>query len=158
KQSSVQQISADLLFVLYDIASSFWAAVGGNYSDNAAAYALVRTFSDNEASGSVIVSNFSQTGANQQTITNVLNDILQALNSGRYASCNTWLTGAAPFSISDYITALTVNNSYGHGPFSNNDTAAFVGTRNPDGTLTGIGPSAAFAVNDNGAFFNAKLD
>ncbi len=157
QQGSVEQISADLLFVLYDVASSCWAVAGGNYSDNATAYALVRTFSDNEESSDITVSNFSQTGANQQTITNVLNDILQGLNSGKYAGCSTWLTGAAPYSISNYITILTTNNSYGHGPFSNNGTAAFVGTRNQDGTPTGIAASAAIAVNDAGAFFNAKL-
>ena len=60
-------------------------------------------------------------------------------------------------SISDYITILTTYNSYGHGPFGNNDTAAFVGTRNKEFTLTGLPASAAFAVNDAGAFFNAKL-
>jgi len=86
-----------------------------------------------------------------------LNDVLQALNSNRYASCSTWLMGAAPFSVSDYITNLIAGKSYGHGPFSKNDTAAFVGTRNPDGTLTGLPASAAFAVNDTGAFFNAKV-
>ena len=32
-----------------------------------------------------------------------------------------------------------------------------MGTRNPDGTLTGLPASVAIAVNDTGAFFNAKL-
>ena len=124
---------------------------------SASAYALIRTFSDNEAGSDITVSNFSQTGANQQTITSVLNDILQGLNSGKFAGCSTWLTGAAPYSISDEITALVTNNSYGHGPFSDNDIAAFVGGRNQDGTPTGTAASAAISVNDSGAFFNAKL-
>jgi hypothetical protein len=157
QQGSVEQISADLLFVLYDVASSFWAMAGGNYSDNATAYALIRTFSDNEVSSDITVSNFSQTGANQQTITNVLNDILQGLNSGKYAGCSTWLTGAAPYSISTSIANLITYNSYGHGPFNNNGTAAFVGAKNLDGTPTGLPEGAAIAVNDAGAFFNAKL-
>ena len=159
QQGSVEQISADLLFVLYDVASSFWAVAGGNYSDNATAYALVRTFSDNEGGSDITVSNLSQSGANQQTITNVLNDILQALNSGGYAGCSTWLTGTAPFSISTYVTTLITNNFYAHASFSDNDKAAFVGVTNQDGTSTGIPLSApiAITVNDTGAFFNAKL-
>jgi hypothetical protein len=152
QQGSVEQISADLLFDLYDIATSFWAVAGGNYSDNATAYAVIRTFSDSEASSDITVSNFSQTGANQQTITNVLNDILHGLNSGTYASCGTWLTGASTISTSFYIANLTMYNLYGHGSFSNNDTAAFVG-----GTSTGVPTGVAIAVNDTGAFFNAKL-
>jgi len=158
QQGSVEQISADLLFVLYDVASSFWAVADGNYSDNATGYALIRTFSDNDVSSDVTVSNFSQTGANQQTITNVLNDVLQGLNSDNYASCTTWLTGASPISISTTISNLTTYNAYGHGQFSENETAAFVGTRNQDGTPTGVPGGVAITVNDKGAFFNAKLD
>jgi hypothetical protein len=157
QQGSVEQTSAELLFVLYDVASSFWAVAGGNYSHNATAYALIRTFSDNEVSSDITVANFSKAGANQQAITNVLNDVLQGLNSGKYAGCSTWLTGAAPFSISDSIANLIRFNAYGHGPFSDNDTAAFVGARNLDGTLSGLPDGAAIAVNDTGAFFNAKL-
>jgi hypothetical protein len=157
QQGSVEQISVDLLFVLYDVASSFWAVAGGNYSQNGTAYSLIRTFSDNEASSDITVTNFSQTGANQQTITNVLNDISLGLNSGKYAGCSTWLTGAAPFSASQYVTTLTTNNSYGHGSFNDNDTAAITGTRNADGTLAGVPANWVFTVNDGGAFFNAKL-
>jgi len=157
QQGSVEQICANLLFVLYDVASSFWAVAGANYSDNATAFALVRTFSDNEASSNVTVSNSSQMGANQQTITNVLADILQALNSDRYAGCSAWLTGAARFSVSDYVTALITNNSYGHGLFNDNTTAAITGGKNGDGTLVGVPATWVFTVNDTGAFFNAKL-
>jgi hypothetical protein len=156
QQSSVEQINADLLFVLYDVASTFWAAAGANYSGNATAYALVRTFSDNEASANVTVSGFSQTGANQETITNVLNDILQGLQSSPDRSCTIWLNGRTQYQISAFVTQLISLNAYGHGQFSDNDTAAFVGDTNKDGTPTGKPVSAAIAVNDAGAFFNAK--
>lgn len=56
------------------------------------------------------------------------------------------------------ISNLTTYNAYGHGQFSENETAAFVGTRNQDGTPTGVPGGVAITVNDKGAFFNAKLD
>ena len=57
---SVEQISANLLFDLFDVASSFWPNAGGNYSGNQTADAVVRTFADNEASGSLVLTNSSQ--------------------------------------------------------------------------------------------------
>ncbi len=156
QQGSVEQISAGLLFVRYDVASSFWAVAEGNYSHNATADALIRTFSDNEASSDITVSSFSQTGANQQTITNVLTDILQGLNSGNYGGCSTWLTGKATDSVSVSIASLVRFNAYGHGQFNKNHTAAFVGQHNLDGTPTGVPDGVGFAVNDTGSFFNAK--
>jgi hypothetical protein len=132
--------------------------MGGNYSGNAAAYALVRTFSDNEENSDIFVTSFSSAAeGNQLIITNVFNNILKGLNSGKYPSCSTWLTGAAAISISDDIGLLLTGNAYGHGPFNDSKTAAFVGTRNKDGTLTGTPASAAITVNDTGAFFNAML-
>ena len=46
---SVEQISDDFLFVLYEVASSFWALPGGNYSHNGTAYASIRALAANEA-------------------------------------------------------------------------------------------------------------
>lgn len=129
----------------------------GNYSGNATAYALVRTFSDNEADADIVVTNPSQTNPNQQTITNVLNDILQALNSGSYGGCGAWLTGAATTSASSYISTMITSQLYGHGTFNKKDTAAFVGDKNQDGTSAGVPVGWVVAVNDQGAFFNAKV-
>jgi hypothetical protein len=106
--------------------------------------------------GDIFVPNPSQTNPNQQTITNVLNSILQGLNSGKYASCGTWLTGASSLTAASYVNILIAAQNYGHGTFNDNGTAAFVGGRNQDGTLVGV-PVWAFTVNDQGAFFNAKL-
>lgn len=157
QQGSVEQISADLLFVLYDLASSFWPIVGGNYSGNETGYALVRTFQDNVVKANVTVANPSQTNPNQQTITNVFNDILEALNSGRYGGCSRWLTGAAPpiFSITATIHNLIANQAFGHGVFDNERTAAISGGLNKDGSRTGVPVGWAITVNDQGAFFNA---
>jgi hypothetical protein len=155
-QGSVEQIIDDTLQTLFDLASTFWAVAGGNYSHNEAAYALIRTFSDNEKNMDILVANPSQSVPNQQTITNVLNDILQGLNSGTYPGCSRWLTGAAPFSVSNFISTIIGANSYGHGTFNDNGTAAFAGQKNQDGTLVGVPVSWAFTVNDAGAFFNAK--
>ena len=152
----VEQVADNSLHSLFDLASTFWAVDGGNYSHNAAGVALVRTFADNEENQDIIVANPSQSEPNQQTITNVLNDILQALNSGNYAGCSAWLTGSAPSSISTSISNLITYSAYGHGSF-NDHTAAFVGGRNQGGTLTGVPGSFAITVNDTGAFFNAKL-
>lgn len=142
-----------------DLASSFWPIVGGNYSGNEAAYALVRTFSDNEENSDLFLTNRSQSNPNQETITNVLNDILQALNSGGYASCAAWLTGTASFSGSMYINTLISGQLYGHGTLNDDRTAAFVGFRNyPSQTLIGVPDGWNITVNDRGAFFNATLD
>jgi len=154
--SGVEKIVNDLLFVLYDLASSFWAAAGGNYSENGAAYALIRTFQNNAANARIVVTNPSQAGPNQQTITNTLNDISQGLNSGRYAGCSAWLTGASPVSASTNINTLVTYNLYGHGSFNQNRTAAFVGHINRDGTPVGVPVTWAITVNDRGAFFNAE--
>jgi len=156
QQGSVEQISADLLFVLYDVASSFWAVVGGDYSHSATAYALVRTFSDNAVVTDIFVTTPSQTNPNQQTITSVLNRVWQSLNSGSYGGCSAWLTGTASVSAPFYINAVLTNQNYGHGVFNDVRTAAFVGGKNKDGTLTGVPLNFAFTVNDQGAFFNAK--
>ena len=158
QQGSVEQVNDDLLFVRYDLASGFWPIVGGNYSSNEAGYALVRTFQDNVVNANVFVANPSQTNPNQQTITNVLNDILQALNSGRYGSCSAWLTGASPGTVSGYINTVITGQLYGHGTFNDIGTAAFVGISNQDKTRTGVPVGWNITVNDQGAFFNAKLD
>lgn len=102
------------------------------------------------------MTNPSQTNPSQQTITNVMNNILQALNSGNYGGCSSWLTGASPSSVSLYINTLIAGQSYGHGVFNNVRTAAISGGRNADGTLAGVPVNYAFTVNEQGAFFNAK--
>ena len=60
QQGSVQQISADFLFYLYDLASNFWPTLGGNYSDNGTSYSLIRTFQNNVVNPTVTVTNPSQ--------------------------------------------------------------------------------------------------
>jgi hypothetical protein len=157
QQGSVQQVSDDLLFYLFDLASSFWPTVGGNYSDSETGYALVRTFQGNVVNADVFVTSPSQTNPNQQTITNVLNNILQALNSDPHGTCSAWLTGTSSSSVSVYIsTGLLENQHYGHGVFNDVRTSAISGQQNKDGTLIGVPGNYAFTVNDQGAFFNAR--
>jgi hypothetical protein len=159
QQGSVEQISSDLLSVLYDLSSSFWPILGGNYSGNETAYALVRAFQDNVVDPDVIVTNPSQSDPNQQIITGVLNKILQALSPGSsYGSCSAWLTGASTTTVSQYISlALLVPPRYGHGVFNNVRTAAISGITNEDGTPTGVPTNYVFTVNDQSVFFKANL-
>ncbi|MSV28820.1 MAG: hypothetical protein EXQ52_08745 [Bryobacterales bacterium] len=69
-----------------------------------------------------------------------------------YNNCANWLTGG-----SDLIGALLEENTFGHGVFNDNATAAIAGSRNADGTPTGVPVTASFTVNDNGAFFSNKF-
>lgn len=128
--------------------------MGGNYSDNDTAYALVRTFQNNVVTTDLNLTNPSQSNPNQQTITTVLNDILQALNSGTYGSCSAWLTGTSPTSVQSYISNYITLQLYGHGTLNNKQTAAFVGGYNADRTPIGVPEGWVVTINDQGAFFN----
>jgi len=117
------------------------------------------------AKPNVTVSNFSQTGSNQTTITSVLQKIENALPNN--ATCNNWLQGSGEFSgISGLQQIQTVlgENNFGHGTMSldgvvNYSIAAFSGGRNPDLSLIpGLPLSAAFFVNDGGSFFNQHVN
>jgi hypothetical protein len=120
----------------------------------------------NAAVQDVSITNFSQTGTNQTTITNVLQKIQGQLPS--YSTCNNWLQGAGQnqgTSGLQQIQGLVTNNLFGHatvnvgpagGPAVPTYTiAAFSGTQNPDKTnIPGLPAGAAMTVNDIGAFFN----
>jgi RHS repeat-associated protein len=105
--------------------------------------------------GALQVMNFSNDGPQQGQITNVLNDINAALGANTAAStkCANWLQGDG-ITGSALISALVDNNSYGHGDFSINTIAAFAGST-INGQSVGVPVTAAFTVNNNGAFFNA---
>lgn len=98
------------------------------------------------------VSDFSNSGAKQHAITNVLKKIFNGLSS--YADCANWLQGGGVPG-SDLIQALLDNNSHGYGIFNVNTVAAFAGQKNADGSSAGVPETAAFTVNANGAFFNS---
>jgi RHS repeat-associated protein len=98
------------------------------------------------------VTNFSNSGAKENTITNVFQDIENALSSN--SQCANWLqsgmgTGAT------VIQALIDNNLYGYGNFNVNTVAAFAGSVNADGSSAGVPAGTSITVNSNGAFFNA---
>jgi len=96
------------------------------------------------------VANFSDKGDHQDAIRKVLNKIHNALSDPANSDCANWLEGGATL-----IGALVDNNTFGHGNFNVQSTAAFAGQVNADGTPTGVPVTAAFTVNDSGAFFNA---
>jgi RHS repeat-associated protein len=96
------------------------------------------------------VTNFSDSGANQDKITSVLRKIESALSPG--SDCAKWLQGGG-VSGSDLINALLAANTYGHGDFNVGTVDAFAGQRNPDGSSAGVPVTAAFTVNNNGAFY-----
>ncbi len=102
------------------------------------------------------VTGYNRTGANEDTITNDLNDILNQVLTG---GCAKWLTGQ-DFSASQMIAAMengaSGGPSYGYGALNNNSIAAFVGVNNPDGTLIpGLPTDSTITVNTRGAFFNS---
>jgi RHS repeat-associated protein len=105
--------------------------------------------------GPLTVTNFSNSGDNQQEITDVLNDILSGLSSD--TKCSDWLQVGTGGSISDLISTLISNNSFGHASFSDNTVAAFAGSKNADGTPSGAPITAAITVNDNGGFYNSTI-
>ena len=114
----------------------------------------VQTFG--AATFKITVTGYTRTGANENTITDDLNDILNQVLTG---GCARWLTGQ-DFSASQLIaameTAVSGGPSYGYGVLNNNNTAAFVGTTNTDGTpIAGLPADASITVNTNGAFFNS---
>jgi hypothetical protein len=117
-----------------------------------------------QAAQDVSVTNFSNAGPNQATITNVLQKIQTALPS--YSSCNNWLQGGGKFtgrSGLKQVQDLLSTNFYGHGTVNLGATPdyniiAFSASLNPDHTpIPGLPPPPApiFTVNDISAFFNA---
>jgi hypothetical protein len=107
------------------------------------------------------VTGFSQTGANQSTITSVLQALAAALPS--YSSCNTWLQGG----LQEIQNLLNPDSGLGFGNgtvrLGLNDTGAIsytigaiTGSSNSDGTaMPGLPASGIImTVNDAGAFFN----
>jgi hypothetical protein len=115
---------------------------------------------DHAAVPNLSVKNFSQAGANQAAIASVLQNIAAALPNN--TSCNDWLQtgqGNQGGSGLQVIQAVVANNNFGHGTVyeanSISNIAAFTGNKNADGSfVSGVPLSAAFTVNDVGAFFN----
>jgi hypothetical protein len=108
------------------------------------------------------VTGFSQTGANQSTITGVLQALAAALPS--YSSCNTWLQGG--LQEIQYLLNPASGLGFGHGTVRlglnatgaiSYTTGAFTGSSNSDFTLMPGLPASGIimTVNDAGAFFNA---
>jgi hypothetical protein len=163
QSGSVEQVIDYLLTVSYDLASSFWPIVGGNYSSTETGQALVRTYQDNVVNSKIWVPNPSQSNPNQNFITDVFSKILSALNSGSDGGgCGTWLTGSS-IPITQYLSYIFDPQNYGHGTFTNYingnvdlHTAAFSGGRNSDDSLTNVPANYAFTVNDAASFFNSS--
>jgi RHS repeat-associated protein len=137
--------------------SSDCSGDGGDGGDGGSGDDTINVFAGGETKP-ITVTGFSQSGQNQATIANVLGDVMSGLAAPGGTQCATWLQGSGSVNPSALISALISGNSFGHGAFSNNTTAAFAGTRNADGSPTGVPGSAAFAVNDNGAFFNSTIN
>lgn len=100
----------------------------------------------------IIVANFSRSSPEQDRITDVLTMIGAALSKDT-GDCARWLRGGGVTG-AELVDALVSNNTYGHGKFNVETTAAVQGQRNADGTPTGIPPDSAITVNTAGAFFN----
>ena len=114
----------------------------------------------NASAPDLSVTGFSQTGANQTSVSAVLQKILNALPNN--SACNSWLQGAnhGP-SGQVWIQDLLSGNLFGHGIVSQGNAVsytigAFSGSINPDHTsVAGLPTSGVvFTVNDVGAFFN----
>jgi RHS repeat-associated protein len=106
------------------------------------------------SSQDIKVTNFSNSGPKQDSITKALQKIEDAL--GDNSQCANWLgASSGPESAAALINDLIQANGYGYGTFNVNTVAAFAGQNNADGTPTGTGSSAAITVNANGAFFNS---
>jgi hypothetical protein len=102
------------------------------------------------------VTNPSNQGPNQNTISSILQKKLTALPNN--ATCNSGLQGAgsmAGVSGSSLIQAQLQANSFGHGAFNILAEAAVSGNLNADRSSIGVPVSYAFTVNDQGPFFNA---
>jgi hypothetical protein len=121
----------------------------------------------NAAVQDISVQSFSQTGSNQTTITNVLQEIKTALPS--YGACNSWLNnGSQQNNLSgvSYIGQMLQSNTYGHGTIYvgtniRYDIWAFSGATNPDHTMISGLPTnggISMVVNDVAGFFNATAN
>lgn len=103
--------------------------------------------------GNLYVSNFSNTGQSQATITSALGKINVLLPGD--SDCSQWLGGLNV--VGSLVGGLIDGNAYGSAtlPSNVNTIAAFEGSKNPDGSSVGVPVTAAFTVNSNGAFFNS---
>jgi hypothetical protein len=133
-----------------------------------AAWPAPDMFGTDRAVANLNVTNFSQTGPNQASITSTLQQLQTALP--QYGSCNTWLQGTGDpqhggmqgISGLQWTQTLLSANAFGHGTINRGsqpayDIGAFSASLNPDGKpIPGLpGPPApVFTVNDVGAFFN----
>ena len=95
------------------------------------------------------MTDFKDSGSNQDKIKNVLDKILTGLAAD--SNCSGWLKNGSLM-----ISTLMSANNYGSGKFNDDGVAAFAGGRNRDGSETGAPVSSAFTVNTASAFFNAK--
>jgi len=155
--------------VNFFVADDSWVATtpGATYGEYSAAPIELSTSSwpgsdgvgAGGASPDLTVTNFLQTAPNQTTIANVMGEIITALPNN--AQCNNWLQagGQSQGSGLQQMQLVLGANNFGHAviyQYGAVDYAdgAFSGQKNTDGTLVGVPTTAAFTVNDNGAFFN----
>ena len=132
-----------------ELSTSSWYAPDGN--------------GGNAAIQNISVSNFSQSGPNHTTISNVLQKIQTALPN--YATCNNWLQGSGKnqgTSGLSEIQQLLQFNAFGHGTVYlgsaiDYDTWAFSGVINPDKShISGVPDGIAMTVHDLAGFFNTN--
>jgi hypothetical protein len=112
----------------------------------------------NQAAPRLIVGSPSNAGPNQTAISSVFGKIKSALDADANSSkpkCSTWLQGQGS-TASQVIQSLLDNNTFGHGVFTIQIIAAVHGSRNLDGSPSGIPSNFTITVNDLGAFFQAK--
>ena len=105
----------------------------------------------------MIVTGYSRTGDNEDTIARVLNRLLDDILS-QDNSCSSWLKGP-DFTAAQFVQAILGNGpsdyTFGYGVLSDPDTAAFVGNKNVGGTpVQGLLIDASITINSTGAFFN----
>jgi hypothetical protein len=144
----------------------------GMVQTSSASWATLGAGGAQKASPNHSVSNFSTSGQNQTTITNVLQYLQAALPL--YNSCNEWLQGHSDpdhqgltgiSGLQWTQSLLQTPTSYGHATMylgldaTKRDylTTAFSALLNPDHkSVPGLpfSPAPAFTVNDIGAFFN----
>jgi hypothetical protein len=102
------------------------------------------------------VTGYSRTNDKEHQIASVLYTLLDTILA-QSNSCSDWLTGS-DFNGAQYVSAILNGGDYtfGNGVLNDPLTAAFVGNKNPDGTLiSGLPIDSSITVNANGAFFNA---
>ena len=121
----------------------------------------------NQAAQAISVTNFSNTGANQTTITSTLQQLALALPT---STCNIWLAGTGDpahgglqgTSGLQWTQTLISATPFGHGTFMKTQnvdylTGAFSGNSEFGSPVPGLPPNAPplLTINDVGAFFNA---